>query len=577
MGSFFTNVHAQLPKGMPSEAALAKLSVAVRRLATTDATLVEAADGEPADRTVLLVARGEWIAIYDEAAESQAPSSLESLGAAASLALESPAFSTLVHDGDVLELRLFERGERVDVYNSAPAYFGKITAAQKAAQAGRNEGGRSKGLRIEVGGSAIDGGLVLPERVQLAFRADGHHAYVEAPVSRAGAAYAATFDEFTVPAAPAGGQEAFIEAARKGARSVIDLQWRSVVYANVFGRALVPGAGDVAIAFAPLDAPAMGQVIDARVRVAPAPRRPLRATLTEYGSALRDLEQPRSVFALAVLSMPQAEAAPIAAEILLRIAELFPETGSFSWGSYRGTVDEPLKPRSGTTKAARFFRGASWEKVCGFFAEDNHVSAWREAGDLPTSRTQDGFAFGIGILRNERAGNPELPVLAFSVDLAGRAEDDAARVLEVVKAAIDEVVLRARAPQALVARWVSPWGCDATPYEYACGIHGQCTLARSWALRFLRGVSADAMWVGPALLARIDRAALARVATLTPVADTLRVELSTAATLDDLERALAPILAGETDWRDGIDWLYGRRDRPAGDGGLTAPAAPSRS
>jgi hypothetical protein len=133
---------------------------------------------------------------------------------------------------------------------------------------------------------------------------------------------------------------------------------------------------------------------------------------------------------------------------------------------------------------------------------------------------------------------------------------------------MDDFVQRGRCVQAFVARWkgdgAGHCSLDSTPYERACGSPGMCTLQQSWATRFLRAVSGDAVWIGPGLLARVDRTALDGVASCTPVGDALRIVLREGATLDALEAVLAPVLASEADYRAGVDWLYGRAERPPG-------------
>ena len=55
------------------------------------------------------------------------------------------------------------------------------------------------------------------------------------------------------------------------------------------------------------------------------------------------------------------------------------------------------------------------------------------------------------------------------------------------------------------------------------------------------------MWLGPELLARVDRSALEAVSAVEPVGQAVRVTLRQDATLDALEAALAPILGSSVD------------------------------
>jgi hypothetical protein len=92
-----------------------------------------------------------------------------------------------------------------------------------------------------------------------------------------------------------------------------------------------------------------------------------------------------------------------------------------------------------------------------------------------------------------------------------------------------------------------------------CNVHGQCTLQHRWLTRFLRGVTSDSTWLGPELVSRIDRAALARVAMLEEDSKHgVRFQLRPEASLDELEQVLADLLPHEADWHAGTDRFYGR-------------------
>lgn len=133
MGAFFTNV--QVRGG--DRAAIAR---ALR--ADASASGMDEHEGEGADRTILILPpdEGGWVAVFDERTESQDLASLEALGALLSRVTSSPAVSVLVHDSDVLDLRLYRDGARVDRYDSFPGYFeGKASKKQKAAAAGHPE------------------------------------------------------------------------------------------------------------------------------------------------------------------------------------------------------------------------------------------------------------------------------------------------------------------------------------------------------------------------------------------------------------------------------------------------------
>ena len=123
MGAFFTNVQVFLGDRDPEEARPA-LAEAVRAEAT-GAGFVEVDAGSEADRTVIIgPARGRFVTVYDEATEDQDLARLEALAMHLSRALATTAVGVLVHDSDVLELRLARLGERAAAWSSWPDYFG---------------------------------------------------------------------------------------------------------------------------------------------------------------------------------------------------------------------------------------------------------------------------------------------------------------------------------------------------------------------------------------------------------------------------------------------------------------------
>jgi hypothetical protein len=65
-------------------------------------------------------------------------------------------------------------------------------------------------------------------------------------------------------------------------------------------------------------------------------------------------------------------------------------------------------------------------------------------------------------------------------------------------------------------------------------------------------VSPDGIWLGPDLLARIDRKALEPVANVEKIGSTLRLVLREGSTLDALEAVLSPLLPSSEDWKQGM-------------------------
>ncbi len=133
--------------------------------------------------------------------------------------------------------------------------------------------------------------------------------------------------------------------------------------------------------------------------------------------------------------------------------------------------------------------------------------------------------------------------------------------VETLAAIVDDVMARGSGLQAFIARWnwstLYQGGAQSTPYEYTCGVHGQCTTGRAWCSRWLRAAT-ERIWLGPELLARLpERDVLQSICELTSIRDGMRAVLRPTATLDDLELSLAAILPGLSDWEHGVNLLYG--------------------
>jgi len=162
MGSFFTNV--QLLRGgrlagQSRAAVIAVVTDAIKEVALEDGFVLADKAGK-ADRTVLIGgghgdSDGRWLTIYDEGTEGQDDKRLDALAGALSAELETSAVTVLVHDSDVLELRLFEDGKRADRYNNAPGYFDERVSKKAAAEAAGHPERWSHLLRDGVTAAAV--------------------------------------------------------------------------------------------------------------------------------------------------------------------------------------------------------------------------------------------------------------------------------------------------------------------------------------------------------------------------------------------------------------------------------------
>jgi hypothetical protein len=130
MGSFLTNLQVRSD-------ALDALVAALRADAGARGMDELAPDAASVDRhVVVLPPLNGWITIYDEATESQDTDALDALARLATKATSALGFTALVHDSDVLDLRLYRDGAPVDHKNTDPGYFERVSKKKAAALAG---------------------------------------------------------------------------------------------------------------------------------------------------------------------------------------------------------------------------------------------------------------------------------------------------------------------------------------------------------------------------------------------------------------------------------------------------------
>lgn len=122
MGSFLTNV--QVKVAGPSASGLSRVAEVVTAIVSRAGFTPVAAESDRADRSIAIVAHEgrSWIGVYDEASEDQSGSH-EQLAEKLSRELGVQTVATLVHDSDVLNLRLFDTGRALDSFSNWPGYF----------------------------------------------------------------------------------------------------------------------------------------------------------------------------------------------------------------------------------------------------------------------------------------------------------------------------------------------------------------------------------------------------------------------------------------------------------------------
>ena len=120
MGGFFENVQV-FTDGRAAEKLAASLAGVLTKLLRPRGWLE--CEAEDSERELAIRAAGRWISVYDSETESQNSDALRQLASDLSMAAEAPAVSVLVHDSDILELRLYRGGREEDWFNSRPDYF----------------------------------------------------------------------------------------------------------------------------------------------------------------------------------------------------------------------------------------------------------------------------------------------------------------------------------------------------------------------------------------------------------------------------------------------------------------------
>ena len=411
----------------------------------------------------------------------------------------------------------------------------------------RNMGGALHGLSLVLSGDALERGLLSISSVQLVVSLGEQRTLLTAPTEGElrgeQRVSVASFPELELAAGPSYAHHSLSATS---------------VHALLFGEGLSLGAGVVHVGFVPHGA-AQGQaVISLKVEVFAPARPPLRAAeLAPSGP-----QRPKHVlFARVSMDLEQHEAAAAAVPMIERYCDFLGPSGELSLTIFS---NEPsARPRKSKAKLSSLPRSARWQKFRSEFERAACASGDRKVPveDVFARRPSDGFSFGGSIHRHELAGDPELPTLVLWFDLENVPTERASAAEALFEAFMADVMVHHSGVQALVGRasTMSAWSIDLSEYEAACGIHGFCTLRRSWLSHFVRGVHVGTLWLGASLVRLIpDMAALETAAQVEPFGRALKVMIASEAELASVERALAPLLPSPEDARLATDRLYGR-------------------
>ncbi|HEY6909570.1 MAG TPA: hypothetical protein VI356_09385 [Myxococcales bacterium] len=392
----------------------------------------------------------------------------------------------------------------------------------------------SRGLRLEVSGSALDSGLIeIADRGSASAQDPGaqttgapHPFRLEAASPSGPRVLAAELSASLLP--PAG-------PPKDPAADRVSVQ----VTLHAVARA--PGEGQLVIRLVPEEAPAGVAERLFRYRVVERPPIDLPAgARAGHAPALRRLHAPRVLSLLAILE-GGASRLPDYAPLLLRWAGFIHPQGGGTWlAAGKEGAERFEAPAEGLGRSARWLellaaamRGARLLCTC---LPPEGAPPPLPYGHPRTPR-RDGFS-ASRIARD-----------AFQLGFWARREPFTPEREEAARALLREIAASLAAGggllQAAIVRqdWAPTGGAVAsapTPYEEILG-SARAEAQPPDLRRQLRQVGEE-LWLGPAMRALAGRAALERVAQLEEAGDAWSVRLREGRALADLERALEPLL-----------------------------------
>jgi hypothetical protein len=214
--------------------------------------------------------------------------------------------------------------------------------------------------------------------------------------------------------------------------------------------------------------------------------------------------------------------------------------------------EDVFRFRTRQISSKTLLRSKSWHSVRDSLGDFRSVLITFEARALDFSQPDPLRTSGFHLSNAEpscghEAGEAALAAVSLWADLGAIASPCSAE--EALTAIVDKLFSRGGGIQAFIAKWGSApqYGTVETEYERACGIRSKYVVTRRWCTRFLRAVS-HTIWLGPELVATLgDMGRLRAVADLVPIDGGFRLGLRPGASLDDLERTLALLLASKAD------------------------------
>ncbi len=425
----------------------------------------------------------------------------------------------------------------------APTVGGSSLASERTIGAGlvnapfahftvENTGIAMRGLRVEVGGSALDEGLLEISTIHPI----GSGPRVQ-PIRVESGTRAVTFEDLEIA-------EAVPPAERPEDAMLQDqkrTETRPFVTTQVAGTTLRTGTGILTIRVVPLANPAGAITHEMRATVVSQGFIPRKADATQAGLTehRRALDDPRYLHALVALNLAQPDLGDIARDAVEAwIRFLSPAAAGRQWQI--SSAAKPFELARQFEIAGDDLKSPRWKKFRPKFSELRNVS-----GKLCAEQDQARGKIPLAAFEFDVAHLKLVPFLEFVLDTQAFGEQLAAEAQIFLTGHIDEIFAKGLGIQAVLGRWDSPSCSPAlTTYERAAGVNGQFSRNPMWNRKYLRALG-DSVWMGPELLSSLgEPPSLGTVAIEKTLGESARFDRSSETSPADFEAALDPVLPG---------------------------------
>lgn len=468
-------------------------------------------------------------------------------------------------DVDRLHVRRLEGSDEIRRVGGAPSFDVPDRVRELEASVGEdvqtstsvgNLGGPVEGIRVEVTGSALDDGLVEVDTIRVSggVGRETVERSIAAGAAGDGGTVAVTFDELDLAGALTDEVDLSDVSDRRG-RELMRAHRASRMSVYARGSAVSSGDGTWSIRVEGTnDSGSDAAEATSRISVHPEPRMPARAQSERAPThTLRQMERSGTLFAVAHFDKPIGAWMSLASDAMSRWgAEIATPEDSFAvveLENPRSRPDEKLEEAETFTDAERMA-----ERIGGI----GDLYQWSAVlhPEMPVGQRLQpertaGFSYFSCRGPESESGSKPSPALGFWAGVEGGSGPEIEALTSRLRTIVDEFARSGRVLQALMTRWnwAPALGIRTLPYEIVCGLDSSGHLRVDWLRRYLRAATRD-LWLGPSLWDRLDDRSVEQVAAVTILGEVRRLILRERATLDELERVLAPVLPGAEEWSD---------------------------